>query len=642
MKKVMAAILLWLVAVSAALGQTLPVKNLSVSGTITVSGSTAHGLTVGQGSSAFTWTAPGTAGQPLLSGGASADPTYGTLGVSGGGLGLTSIPQYNVLLGNGTSAVSTAAPSATAGLPLVSNGSSANPSFAVAVPAGGGTGLATLAAHGVMLGEGTANVSLATPSVGSSGYALLSNGPTSDPSFQQLTGAQINYNEGNVNAVTRTLTNRLKERISVMDFGCDNTGATDDSTCFSNAVSSLPASGGDIYVPSGVYLVNAFPSLAGKINVRFHGAGGVTAGAQAATEIKIGLTGSGNFINAPGSVGILFEDIQFVYSSSSFTGWIASGGNNGSDASFLKFRRCSFFSNASSLYTASGINLDKTIEADVEDNVFSGLSVAIQGYTGTPGTDYSNVATIARNQFSNTRFAPIEGGGQSWVVVNNTFEAFNNGTTGNTLAGSLSVVSPAIQEGLQYIGNWHGDASTTGGTWVTVYGGGINIAGNWFGGNSGSNAISANNIQGLSVKANKFVSFSTALSCDTTGTTGLDYSSNQFNTVTNQIGSPANCTGLVMNGANLSVSGTGAMPEYSSGGGAISAPHMVYGSVTLSTGSASVTFSGSAVFTSGGSFVCTATDYTAANPVRVNAGSGSAITITGTGSDLVAYTCTGN
>lgn len=52
------------------------------------------------------------------------------LSVAQGGSGLATIPQYNVLLGSGTGAVSAAAPSATAGLPLVSNGSAANPSFA--------------------------------------------------------------------------------------------------------------------------------------------------------------------------------------------------------------------------------------------------------------------------------------------------------------------------------------------------------------------------------------------------------------------------------------------------------------------------------------------------------------------------------
>jgi len=53
----------------------------------------------------------------------------GTLGVSSGGTGQTSLTAYNVLLGNGTSAVAFAAPG-TSGYPLLSQGASANPAFA--------------------------------------------------------------------------------------------------------------------------------------------------------------------------------------------------------------------------------------------------------------------------------------------------------------------------------------------------------------------------------------------------------------------------------------------------------------------------------------------------------------------------------
>jgi hypothetical protein len=50
--------------------------------------------------------------------------------------------------------------------------------------ANGGTGLQTLTAHAVLLGEGTSNVAFAGP--GTTAYPLVSNGGSSDPSFQQL------------------------------------------------------------------------------------------------------------------------------------------------------------------------------------------------------------------------------------------------------------------------------------------------------------------------------------------------------------------------------------------------------------------------------------------------------------------------
>ena len=63
----------------------------------------------------------GAAGQPFISSGASAAPTYGTLGVVGGGTGRATLPSGNVLLGNGTSLVSVVAPG-TAGNVLTSIG----------------------------------------------------------------------------------------------------------------------------------------------------------------------------------------------------------------------------------------------------------------------------------------------------------------------------------------------------------------------------------------------------------------------------------------------------------------------------------------------------------------------------------------
>jgi len=63
----------------------------------------------------------GTSGQPFISSGVSAAPTYGTLTPVGGGTGRATLPSGNVLLGNGTSAVAVVAPG-TAGNVLTSIG----------------------------------------------------------------------------------------------------------------------------------------------------------------------------------------------------------------------------------------------------------------------------------------------------------------------------------------------------------------------------------------------------------------------------------------------------------------------------------------------------------------------------------------
>jgi hypothetical protein len=55
-----------------------------------------------------------------------------------------------------------------------------------------------------------------------------------------------------------------------------------------------------------------------------------------------------------------------------------------------------------------------------------------------------------------------------------------------------------------------------------------------------------------------------------------------------------------------------------------------------------VTLTGSAAFTSSSSYRCTANDATAANAVRVNQASGTSVTFTGTGTDVINFVCVGN
>ena len=112
------------------------------------------------------------------------DDVQGTLPVPNGGTGLATLTAHDLLVGAGTGNVTLVAPSATAGVPLVSAGSSADPAYGTAVVAGGGTGAVTLTAHSVLLGEGTGAVAFAT--IGTAGCVLTDNGSGSDPSFQAL------------------------------------------------------------------------------------------------------------------------------------------------------------------------------------------------------------------------------------------------------------------------------------------------------------------------------------------------------------------------------------------------------------------------------------------------------------------------
>ena len=106
----------------------------------------------------------------------------------------SAVTQYDVLVGGASQAISSIAPSATAGIPLVSGGSSANPSFTTAVVAGGGTGVATMTTPYAPVCAGTTATNplqVASTGLSSSGYVLTSNGSSALPSFQAAPGGSI-------------------------------------------------------------------------------------------------------------------------------------------------------------------------------------------------------------------------------------------------------------------------------------------------------------------------------------------------------------------------------------------------------------------------------------------------------------------
>lgn len=135
---------------------------------------TQHDLIVGGSGNSLTSVAPSaTAGVPVVSAGAGADPAFGTATVPGGGTGQTSLTAHGVLVGNGTSAVTQLA-AGSAGQVLQSGGAAADPTYSTATyPATAGTTGTVLQSNGTNIVNSTA----AYPSTsGATGTLLQSNG----------------------------------------------------------------------------------------------------------------------------------------------------------------------------------------------------------------------------------------------------------------------------------------------------------------------------------------------------------------------------------------------------------------------------------------------------------------------------------
>lgn len=86
----------------------------------------------------------------------------------------------------------------------------------------------------------------------------------------------VGFIQSGTGAVERTVRDKLRESVSVKDFGAVGDGTTDDTAAIQAAIDSLPATGGSVYVPPGVYMVSTVRldgSAGGKSNVALFGNG---------------------------------------------------------------------------------------------------------------------------------------------------------------------------------------------------------------------------------------------------------------------------------------------------------------------------------------------------------------------------------
>ena len=121
------------------------------------------------------------------------------------------VTQHDVLVGGASNAITSVAPSATSGVPLVSAGSTSDPTFGTAVVAGGGTGDTSFTTYAPVCGGTSTTGALQSASTGmsNSGYVLTSTGASSLPTWQAGGGGggitTIDGNSGSITGSTVTI-----------------------------------------------------------------------------------------------------------------------------------------------------------------------------------------------------------------------------------------------------------------------------------------------------------------------------------------------------------------------------------------------------------------------------------------------------
>lgn len=120
---------------------------------------------------------------PVVEGGTGAITLTGVLTGNGtSAITANTVTQYGTVIAGASNAVSSVAPSATSGIPYISQGAASNPAFGTAVVAGGGTGNTTFTAYALITAGTTATGAFQNVSgVGTSGQVLVSAGASALP-----------------------------------------------------------------------------------------------------------------------------------------------------------------------------------------------------------------------------------------------------------------------------------------------------------------------------------------------------------------------------------------------------------------------------------------------------------------------------
>lgn len=206
--------------------------------------------------------------------------------------------QYNLLIGAASNGIANVAPSATSGVPVISQGNAANPTFGTAVVAGGGTGATSMNINGVVISNTSTTGALSALTL-TSGQLVI--GGTTTPAAATLSaGSGISITNGN-NSITIATTGSGQAWVDVTGASqtlAANTGYLSDRA---GAVAfTLPASStyGDVIEIVGVQGSWSVTQAANQ-QIKFGssastlGAGGSIASTNAGDCIRMVATNTG-------------------------------------------------------------------------------------------------------------------------------------------------------------------------------------------------------------------------------------------------------------------------------------------------------------------------------------------------------------
>jgi len=308
------------------------------------------------------------------------------------------------------------------------------------------------------------------------------------------------------------------------------------------AADSLDPRGGTLYLAEmlgeGDYTLSGTWDLDGKDNLIIEGDGGRHDSGGFGTVLKYDQAGSGAMISAQEAKGLVFRNIQFIYTSSSFTGRLIDlrniSGSQANDTAQILFENCFFGAQPTSTATAMAlVALANSHSVTFRDCTFYGADVAVLGREAVG--DYANAILFDRcNFYPGQDVAHTKNAGSGWTYLNCVFESLKDGSP-----GAYKHAAGIQGKGVAFLGCWMGDTSLGSGAWINWVGHGLAVHGCRIETvTAGAKAIvvDENGCQGISITGNAFLGGNAALDFGaTSGHAEVVMGPNSYDTVTARI-----------------------------------------------------------------------------------------------------------
>jgi hypothetical protein len=348
-----------------------------------------------------------------------------------------------------------------------------------------------------------------------------------------ITAGKLSFTQAGTGAVARTVDSRLKDVVSVKDFGATGDGATDDTAAIQAAITYCTgAKDRTLYFPTGTYRCD---SVIGTIGCSAIGEGlfnSVIEYTGTAADFLVFTTGK-------------YEGLQFYASNPSHASYFTKN-----PASFVSFNNC-MWSATPGLATGALLYMNQALVVEINGCFFNGHNICLIGQDGG-GSGFCNGVTVSNTLFAAYKTGAIANGGQGWTLQNCLFEHTPAPEVG---CRAIYTDTACIWYGTKINGCWFGDNTATTISFIRWRGFGLSINGCYIVG-EGTNSCTVveltNTSSGISITGNYVANFANLLKTNGYGT-DISVSANRLSAVPTEINGTVASGLIAQSGINTNV-----------------------------------------------------------------------------------------